>query len=63
MGAKYAVISAGYKNWHGHPHKRVLDRLKRAGMKIYRTDLDGEVVMRTDGKKIKFTTYKSAKEK
>ncbi|VAX24985.1 DNA internalization-related competence protein ComEC/Rec2, partial [hydrothermal vent metagenome] len=60
VGAKYAVISAGYNNRYRHPAVSVLDRLKNAGMKIYRTDINGEVVMRTDGGKIEFTTYKSA---
>jgi len=60
IGAKYAVISAGYKNRYRHPSPIVLARLKKADMKIYRTDIDGEVVMRTDGEKIKFTTYAGA---
>lgn len=60
VGAKQAVISAGYNNRYRHPSVKVLDRLKKAGMKIYRTDLDGEIVMRTDGKKTEFTTYADA---
>lgn len=57
VGAKTAVISAGYKNRFRHPNKKALRRLKNAGMKIYRTDLDGEIVMRTDGKSIEWKTY------
>ncbi|VAX18570.1 DNA internalization-related competence protein ComEC/Rec2 [hydrothermal vent metagenome] len=60
VGAKYAVISAGYNNRYRHPSTRALERLKKAGMKIYRTDIDGEVVMRTDGEKIEFITYAGA---
>ncbi|HEB73327.1 MAG TPA: DNA internalization-related competence protein ComEC/Rec2 [Nitrospirae bacterium] len=63
VGAKYAVISAGYNNRYRHPSPIVLDRLKKAGMKIYRTDIDGEVVMRTDGEKIEFTTFVKANTK
>ncbi len=37
-----AIISVG-KNNYGHPAKEVLDRLKEKGVKIKRTDLDGEV--------------------
>jgi competence protein ComEC len=40
-----AVISCGKDNSYGHPHKEVLDRLKLAGAEIYRTDLDGTVVL------------------
>lgn len=36
-----AVIQAGKDNRYGHPHQEVLGRL--AGVKIFRTDLDGDV--------------------
>lgn len=44
-----AVISVG-PNPYGHPSKTVLDRLERAGVKVYRTDLHGtvEVVIKGD---------------
>jgi competence protein ComEC len=38
---KWAVISAGYKNGYGHPHRVVLDRLKSHGIEIFRTDFHG----------------------
>ncbi|VAX17369.1 DNA internalization-related competence protein ComEC/Rec2, partial [hydrothermal vent metagenome] len=57
VGAKVAVISLGYKNRFRHPGKAALQRLKKAGMKVYRTDLDGEIVMTTDGKQIEWETY------
>ncbi|MBE3519656.1 MAG: MBL fold metallo-hydrolase [Firmicutes bacterium] len=37
-----AVISVG-PNPYGHPSKAVLDRLERAGAKVYRTDVHGTV--------------------
>jgi competence protein ComEC len=37
-----AVISVG-KNSFGHPTKAVLDRLSTAGIKIIRTDVEGEI--------------------
>ena len=40
---KMAIISVGAKNKFGHPTKEVLDRLKEKGIKIWRTDLDGEI--------------------
>lgn len=46
---KYAVISAGLDNRYGHPSQEVLDRLKAAGVKIYRTDFQGEIVISTRG--------------
>ena len=45
----YAVISVGQKNAYGHPSKSVLLRLGQAGARIYRTDLDGTVVITSDG--------------
>lgn len=47
-----AVISAGYKNEYGHPHRETMDRLKRAGSRVLRTDLDGTIVFSTGGDNI-----------
>lgn len=44
-----AVISAGWHNRYGYPHPDVLDRYEAARVRIYRTDLHGAVIMRTDG--------------
>lgn len=45
-----AVIQVG-KNNFGHPTKETLDKLERVGAKIFRTDLDGEVEIVSDGQK------------
>jgi competence protein ComEC len=42
---KIAVASAGTGNPYGHPAASTLDRLRAAGAKVYRTDLDGSVVV------------------
>lgn len=42
------VISCGYKNSYGHPHADVVRRLLDAGCRIYRTDLQGCVVVKRD---------------
>lgn len=46
-----AVISTG-PNSFGHPHQETLERLEALGVKIYRTDVDGAVRIRTDGKRV-----------
>lgn len=53
VSPKQAVISVGKDNKAGHPSPRVLKRLERAGIEIFRTDRDGDVKMRSDGEKIK----------
>ncbi|NIP57561.1 MAG: MBL fold metallo-hydrolase [Gemmatimonadetes bacterium] len=41
-----AVISVGWRNRFGHPHRVVLDRLRGIGARILRTDLHGTVIVR-----------------
>ena len=41
---KYAIISVGKNNRYGHPKSSVLDTLSNS--KIYRTDLEGSIVIR-----------------
>ena len=40
-----AVISCGKNNMYGHPAPETLERLKEEGSFIYRTDLDGAVII------------------
>jgi len=47
-----AVITVGYGNQFGHPHGEVLERLNRRGVAIFRTDINGTVIMATDGRQI-----------
>lgn len=52
---EYAVISVGNENEYGHPHNSVLRRLGQICDTIYRTDLDGEIVCRSDGRDLFFS--------
>lgn len=40
-----AVIGVGKNNNFGHPNKSVLEKLKRLGCRIYRTDESGEIIL------------------
>lgn len=39
----YAVISAGRGNSYGHPHSQTLELLENYGIKVLRTDIDGDI--------------------
>ena len=41
-----ALISVGEDNSYGHPNQKVLDRLKKYNVKVYRTDIDGEIKLK-----------------
>ena len=56
VSPQFAVISCGLNNDYGHPNKDVLSRLQKAGVKVYRTDLQGTILARCDGKSITFET-------
>lgn len=50
-----ALISAGFENSFGHPHPDILKRLAGMHTAVLRTDLDGLVSARTDGRSLWFS--------
>ena len=56
VGAKVAIISVGASNDYGHPAPETLARLARGGTTVYRTDVDGDVTIETDGASIQIHT-------
>jgi competence protein ComEC len=46
---EFAIVSCGAWNRYGHPAQSVLDRLKAANVKLYRTDLHGEITITSRG--------------
>jgi len=50
VSPREAVICVGENNFYGHPTEQVLRRLKRGGIKIYRTDLDGTILYLSNGR-------------
>lgn len=51
---QYAIISAKKGNTYGHPKQRVMDLLQDLSTKVYRTDEQGTIIMKTDGTNIEF---------
>lgn len=56
---QYAVISLEKGNSYGHPHKETIEKLENKSIKIYRTDEDGTILMKSDGKEIEIETIKT----
>jgi competence protein ComEC len=56
-----ALISCGRGNPFGHPAPDVIARLEAIGARVYRTDLDGEVTIDTDGQHVVVTTFTGEK--
>ena len=56
----YAVISVGDRNSYGHPHEEVMSRLHDAGVRVYRTDMQGHIVCTSDGADVSFRPARNA---
>ncbi len=53
-----AIISVGKGNKYAKPHQEVLKRLSKIGSKVYRTDINGSIILKTDGKIYSIQTEK-----
>lgn len=59
ISPKIAVITCGVDNSYGHPHKEILDTLIKRNIETYRTDLQGNIIVMSDGKNIEIKTEKN----
>jgi competence protein ComEC len=57
---RVAIISDGAENKYGHPSQDVLNRLRRHEAQVYRTDLNGEVLVVSDGKEFQVQAAREA---
>lgn len=53
-----AVISCGKFNKYNHPSDIIINRLEKTGAEVFRTDIDGAVILETDGFEINITNIK-----
>lgn len=54
------IISVGQGNSYGHPTEDTLSRLRDADVKVYRTDMQGDIVVTSDGKAVTVVPSKNA---
>lgn len=57
---EYAVICVGKGNSYGHPHDEVLSRFRDADAKLFRTDMQGDIVCTSNGSTVSFTVSRNA---
>ena len=55
-----ATISASMSNRYGHPSQEALDRLRNAGINVYRTDLQGQIVITSNGRTYQIRATRAA---
>jgi competence protein ComEC len=51
-----AIISVG-ENKYGHPNKETLESLEKYGIRVLRTDREGDIKIISDGKKYEVSNF------
>ncbi|RQD72739.1 MAG: DNA internalization-related competence protein ComEC/Rec2, partial [Candidatus Syntrophonatronum acetioxidans] len=51
-----SIIQVG-QNTYGHPSPQTLERLKKKGVRVYRTDENGAITVKTDGENLYIKTF------
>ncbi|MGN0537343.1 MAG: ComEC/Rec2 family competence protein [Acutalibacteraceae bacterium] len=59
VSPKYAIMEVGAGNSYGHPKSEIVERWENKGATVYRTDLNGNIIITSDGKNITVKTEKS----
>lgn len=53
-----AIYSAGLNNTYGHPHEEVVNLVQNSTIQLYGTDVNGTIIVETDGKNYNVLTKK-----
>lgn len=59
VNPKYGIISVGEDNSYNHPHNEVINNLNKRNISIYRTDMDGTIILTSDGENITIDSAKT----
>lgn len=52
---EYAVISCGADNSYGHPHEETMEKLESANVEVFRTDIQGTIIVTSDGNSLQWS--------
>jgi len=55
-----SIISCGKDNQYGHPHQETLTLIQSLGINLYRTDLNGTILIETNGTDYQVSTEKES---
>ncbi len=58
LSPQIAVITCGFQNSYGHPHTETLQVLERNDVTVYRCDINGEIVLTSNGTSISVQSEK-----
>lgn len=58
VNPQYVVIQVGEGNKYNHPNVDIVEKFEDMGAEIYRNDLHGNVIAKSDGKNIEFSINK-----
>lgn len=58
VSPEFALISVGTGNTYGHPAQETIDRLTTSNIDIYRTDLNGTIIVKSNGTDIQIESSK-----
>lgn len=56
VNPKYAIISVGKNNSYNHPNQITIDKLTKKNIEIHRTDQEGSIFLKSEGKTINITS-------
>lgn len=59
INPKYAIISVGKNNSYNHPNQVTINKLEKKNIEIHRTDQEGSIFLKSDGKTINITSKKT----